>query len=83
MIHRAVPDAELDAAAEELVAELAAGPTVAIGLTKRGINAALDGGIVEAMEAEAMALELSSRTGDFREGLAAFKERRDPEFEGR
>jgi 2-(1,2-epoxy-1,2-dihydrophenyl)acetyl-CoA isomerase len=83
MIHRAVPAADLEAAAGELVAELAAGPTVAIGLMKRGVNAALDGGIVEAMEAEAMALELSSRTGDFREGLAAFTERRDPEFKGR
>jgi 2-(1,2-epoxy-1,2-dihydrophenyl)acetyl-CoA isomerase len=83
MIHRAVPAAALDAAVDDLVAELAAGPTVAIGLLKRGINAALDGGIVEAMEAEAMALELSSRTGDFREGLAAFTERRDPKFEGR
>ena len=30
-----------------------------------------------------MALELSSRTSDFREGLAAFRERRDPTFEGR
>lgn len=83
MIHRAVPAADLDAAVDELVAELAAGPTVAIGLMKRGVNAALDGGIVEAMEAEAMALELSSRSGDFREGLAAFKERRDPDFRGR
>jgi len=83
MIHRAVPAADLDGAVDELVAELAAGPTVAIGLMKRGVNAALDGGIVDAMEAEAMALELSSRTGDFREGLAAFKERRDPGFEGR
>jgi 2-(1,2-epoxy-1,2-dihydrophenyl)acetyl-CoA isomerase len=83
MIHRAVPAAELDAAVDELVGELAAGPTVAIGLMKRGVNAALDGGIVEAMEAEAMALELSSRSGDFREGLAAFKERRDPDFQGR
>ena len=83
MIHRAVPDGDLDAAVEQLVAELAAGPTVAIGLMKRGVNAALDGGIIEAMEAEAMALELSSRTGDFREGLTAFKERRDPGFEGR
>ena len=83
MIHRAVPAAELDAAVDELVAELAAGPTVAIGLMKRGINVALDGSLIDAMEAEAMALELSSRSGDFREGLAAFKERRDPEFGGR
>ena len=83
MIHRAVPLAELDVAVDALVAELATGPTVAIGLMKRGVHAALDGGIVDAMAAEAMALELSSRTADFREGLTAFTERRDPDFEGR
>ena len=83
MIHRAVPDAELDAAAAELVGELAAAATVAIGLTKRSIHSALDGGIVDAMADEALALELSSRTADFREGLAAFRDRRDPTFEGR
>jgi len=83
MIHRAVPAGELDAVAEVLVQELAAGPTVAIGLTKRQIHAGLEGGIVEAMAGEAMGLELSSRTSDFREGLAAFTERRDPRFEGR
>lgn len=83
MIHRAVPDDQVEAAAEALVRELASGPTVAFGLTKRCLHNALDGGIVAAMEAEAMALELASRTRDFREGLAAFKERRDPEFEGR
>lgn len=83
MIHRAVPAADLDAAVDELVGELVVGPTVAIGLMKKSVNTALDGGIVEAMANEAMALELSSRSGDFREGLAAFKERRDPEFKGR
>lgn len=83
MVHRAVPEGELGAALDELVAELRASATVALGLTKRCINAATDGSLVEAMEAEAMALELSSRTADFREGLAAFRDRRDPSFEGR
>ena len=83
MIHRAVPADALDTVVEELLAELAAAATVALGLSKRCVHMALDGGIVDAMAEEAMALELSSRTSDFREGLVAFKERRDPRFQGR
>jgi 2-(1,2-epoxy-1,2-dihydrophenyl)acetyl-CoA isomerase len=83
LVHRAVPDAELGAAVEELVARLASAPTVALGLTKRCIRRALDGSLGAAMEAESNALELSSRTSDFKEGLAAFRDRRPPRFEGR
>jgi 2-(1,2-epoxy-1,2-dihydrophenyl)acetyl-CoA isomerase len=83
LVHRAVPDAELGAAVEELVARLASAPTVALGLTKRCIRRALDGSLAAAMEAESNALELSSRTSDFKEGLAAFRDRRPPRFEGR
>jgi 2-(1,2-epoxy-1,2-dihydrophenyl)acetyl-CoA isomerase len=83
MIHRAVPERELDGTVHGLVSELAASATVAVGLTKHCLHAALDGGIDDAMANESMALELSSRTTDFREGLLAFKERREPRFEGR
>jgi 2-(1,2-epoxy-1,2-dihydrophenyl)acetyl-CoA isomerase len=83
MIHRAVPDVELDTAVEALAGELVSSATVAIGLTKRCIHAGLDASVVDAMEHEALALELSSRTADFREGLSAFKERREPRFTGR
>jgi 2-(1,2-epoxy-1,2-dihydrophenyl)acetyl-CoA isomerase len=69
MIHRAVPGAELGGAVDGLVDELATSATVAVGLTKHCVNGALDGSILDAMEREAMALELSSRTSDFREGL--------------
>jgi 2-(1,2-epoxy-1,2-dihydrophenyl)acetyl-CoA isomerase len=55
---------------------------VAIGLAKRCIHRGLDSGLVEAMENEAFALELSSRTKDFTEGLAAFREHRPAHFEG-
>lgn len=82
MILRSVPDDELDTVAEELVEQLASGPTVALGLTKRCIQGSLVSGVVEAMQDEAFALELSSRTKDFREGLTAFRERRCPDFKG-
>ena len=70
MIHQAVAPAELAAAVDALVDELVArAATVAVGLTKHCVNEALDGGVAEAMARESMALELSSRTADFREGL--------------
>lgn len=83
LIHRAVPADALDATVDDLVARLASAPTVALGLTKRCIHRALEGSLSEAMEAESNALELSSRTGDFKEGLTAFREGRPPRFEGR
>jgi 2-(1,2-epoxy-1,2-dihydrophenyl)acetyl-CoA isomerase len=83
IIHRAVPDDELDAAAAALVDQLAGGPTVAIGLTKNCIHRSLETGLAESMQNESFALELSSRTADFKEGLLAFKERRPARFEGR
>ena len=83
MIHRAVPDDEVGDAAEELVRRLAQGPTVAIGLAKSCIHSSLELAMTEAMAREALALELSSRSTDFREGLAAFKERREPVYRGR
>lgn len=83
MVHRAVPASELDAEVESVVAMLASGPTVALGLTKWLLHSAetasLDGQLCD----EAFALELSSRSEDFREGLAAFREKRDPDFRGR
>ncbi len=62
--------------------QLAAAPTVAVGLTKRCIHRALDSSLADAMEAEANALELSSRSLDFKEGLSAFREGRPPHFSG-
>jgi 2-(1,2-epoxy-1,2-dihydrophenyl)acetyl-CoA isomerase len=83
LVHRVVPAADLDKETEALVARLAGGPTVSLGLTKWLMHAA-EGAPLEAhLRNEAFALELSSRSEDFREGLAAFRERREPRFTGR
>ncbi len=83
MIHRCVDASQLDGAADELLSRLAAGPTVAIGLTKQAIHYAQHSSLNQAMTQELFNLELSCRTADFKEGLAAFRQRRSPGFEGR
>ena len=82
LIMQAVPDQDLDETVESIVERLAHAPTVAFGLAKRGLHRALETGLSEAMESEAIALELTSRSPDFKEGLAAFSEKRPPRFEG-
>src|SRR6516165_1830007 len=83
LIHASVPEDTLDAEAAKVIGQLAAGPTVAIGLAKRCLARNLEESLAHALDNESLALELSSRTTDFREGLAAFAERRAPRFQGR
>ncbi|MCB0928663.1 MAG: enoyl-CoA hydratase/isomerase family protein [Mycobacterium sp.] len=83
LIHDHAPEEELDARAEELLARLAAMPTVALGLTKQALAFGQQAGLSQSLDRELSNLELSCRTTDFKEGLAAFRERRDPDFTGR
>lgn len=83
LVHEAVPAAAVDDRAAAMAIQIARGPTVSLGLTKWlllvGATTALD----DHLQNEALAMELSSRSEDFREGLKAFTERRPPEFTGR
>jgi 2-(1,2-epoxy-1,2-dihydrophenyl)acetyl-CoA isomerase len=83
LIDQAVDPGELETAAESVIARFAQSATVAVGLAKwlmaSGQSASLD----EALRHEAFAMELSSRSEDFREGMAAFTGKRPARFEGR
>ncbi|OBK13959.1 enoyl-CoA hydratase-related protein [Mycobacterium asiaticum] len=83
MIHQAVPAADFETVVEELLARLADGPTVAIGLTKQAIGFGQGATLGESLTQELFNLELSCRTSDFKEGLEAFRQRRAPQFRGR
>lgn len=81
--HAAVPAADVGAEGEALAARLASGPTVTLGLAKWLLHTSAEHTLDQHLRAEAFAMELSSRSEDFREGLKAFVEKRDPGFTGR
>ncbi|TMS47129.1 enoyl-CoA hydratase/isomerase family protein [Mycobacterium sp. DBP42] len=83
LIHDAVAVNQFDETVDSLLARLAAGPTVAIGLAKQAIAFGQHATLSQSLNQELSNLELSCRTTDFKEGLAAFRERRDPDFQGR
>ena len=78
-----VPAERLPGATGELARRLAAGPTRAIGLTKRLVAAAEDATMTDSLAAEAALQEVAGRTEDHAEGVAAFGEKREPVFRGR
>jgi 2-(1,2-epoxy-1,2-dihydrophenyl)acetyl-CoA isomerase len=77
---------EHDALAERtaaFAAELAAMPTRGIGMTKRLFDRAPAAVLEDQLEWEAQLQAAATRTEDFREGVAAFLDKRDPSFQGR
>ena len=83
LIDEVSPDDTLRKRAEALAAELAAGPTFSLGHTKHLLNRWAPATLDAALAAETHAVEATVRSADFKEGLRAFTERRDPEFTGR
>jgi 2-(1,2-epoxy-1,2-dihydrophenyl)acetyl-CoA isomerase len=73
----------LQARAAELAAMYAALPTRGIGMTKRLFDHADNATLEEQLEMEAQLQAAATQTEDFREGVAAFLEKRSPKFSGR
>ncbi len=83
LVNRVVPAEELQGATRELALRLAKAPTKAIGLAKRAMNHALTMDLDQALEYEVYGQEAAGASEDHKEGIAAFLEKRTPDFTGR
>lgn len=83
MINRVVPAHELADEAGKLAVKVAAGPTAAMGRIKRMMNAAISNDLTEQLALEHECQIESGKGEDFKEGVAAFFEKRPPQFTGR
>ena len=82
LINRVVPDGKLMDEARSLARTLAAGPTLSYANSKRALNNSVLKIMGEQLDLEADIQAEMSQTKDFLEGVQAFVEKRDPNFQG-
>ncbi|MBB85929.1 MAG: 2-(1,2-epoxy-1,2-dihydrophenyl)acetyl-CoA isomerase [Xanthomonadales bacterium] len=82
LIWKSIPDEQFDAEVEVLLAHLAKAPTKGLAQTKSLLYANGSAPLDEALEREADAMRQLGFSGDYREGVAAFMDKRTPTFTG-
>jgi 2-oxoglutaroyl-CoA hydrolase len=83
LVSDVVPAADLDAAVERVIADLDGLSPLALRVAKRVLNHVYDAPLSIGLELEGLAYGLLRSTDDFKEGVEAFGEKREPKFEGR
>ncbi len=82
LIWRCVDDAHLMSEAEALCVHFASQPTRGLALIKKALNASWCNTLDQQLELERDLQQQAGRTEDYREGVAAFMEKRDAKFKG-
>ncbi len=82
LVSEVVEDQTLAPRVAELAEQMAAVPTRGVGMTKRLFDEAAHNTLEEQLELEADLQTAATQTDDFREGVAAFLEKRPPNFTG-
>jgi 2-(1,2-epoxy-1,2-dihydrophenyl)acetyl-CoA isomerase len=83
LVDEVVEGDALQARVADRAVTYAEGPTAAIGMTKRLFDRAARSTLDEQLSLEAQLQSAATKTEDFREGVAAFLEKRPPRFSGR
>ena len=80
LVNRVVPDEDLAGAAGAWAAEITRGPIHAMGLAKRDFNRAILPNLEEVLDYEAHNQEVAGKRPEHKEGVAAFREKREPNY---
>jgi len=82
MIYKCYADNEFELAYKNLAAQLAAMPTVGLGLTKQLLNESWSNNLEQQLAREKALQIAAGKTHDFAEGVTAFLEKRKASFKG-
>jgi len=83
LVNRVVADDDLDAFVDAWAARLLNSPPIALAQTKRMLNNSMSMTMEQALDDEGAAQTVNFATRDTMEAIAAFADKRDPEFQGR